>query len=192
MGGERLLEPALRACLTATCHLLRKRQPHRLIVPSTPGSTLLNQQRERGKGLLWGRRPKNRGRKEGRAERLVLQMGTKGDSVRQLEANLICPQSFKDLGSITENQMPILSQVSLSVLPVCPAVVCTPKPPSAYPNPLPTPYPQPCLYNPPLLPLWLQTFRIRVPTWCTSRESLESTYSDSRGQETEQGTVVVT
>lgn len=49
---------------------------------------LLNQQRERGKGLLWGRRPKNRGRKEGRAERLVLQMGTKGDSVRQLEANL--------------------------------------------------------------------------------------------------------
>lgn len=107
--------------------------------------------------------------------------------MRQLEANLICPQSFKDLGSITENQMPILSQVSLSVLPVCPAVVCTPKPPSAYPNPLPTPYPQPCLYNPPLLPLWLQTFRIRVPTWCTSRESLESTYSDSRGQETEQG-----
>lgn len=127
VGGERLLEPALRACLPATCHLLRKRQPHRLIVPSTPGSTLLNQQRERGKGLLWGRRPKNRGRKEGRAERLVLQMGTKGDSVRQLEANLFCPQSFKDLGSITENQMPILSQVSLSVLPVRPAVVCTPK-----------------------------------------------------------------
>lgn len=36
-------------------------------------------------------------RKEGREGRqLVLQMGTKRDSVGQLQANLICPQSFKD------------------------------------------------------------------------------------------------
>lgn len=75
-------------------------------------------------------------------------MGTKRDSVGQLEAKLICPQSFKDPGRSTESLMPGLSQVYLTELAgVRPVPACTPEALPAQP-PAHTHTPRPCQHTP--------------------------------------------